>query len=93
MVLAGILLFLAGAYLLWQARREIIYWLAQFFSIFRREFGRRSGLRQEQADANSVPEAGTLASPAQRSGTTLRLVTGVTLIFLGQFLILLQLAF
>ncbi len=45
----GILLFFIGAYLLWQARGEILYWAVRFFWILRDEFIRRGGLEKEEA--------------------------------------------
>lgn len=101
--LIGVLLFFAGAFLLWQARSEVLDWLAEFFRIFRREFNRReaglsrpspgdsfaAGARELVASASS----GHSQAPAgpRRIGT-LRLVGALGLIFLGQILLILDLA-
>ncbi len=50
--LIGILVFFAGAHLLWQARRDVLYWTQEFFRILRVEFSRRGGLED---DAQRVP--------------------------------------
>ncbi len=92
MGLIGILFFLAGAHLLWQARREVRYWLEEFVRILRGEFIRReaggvSPLRLAQGDSVAA------ASPSQRGRGTLRLLGGFGLMFLGQVLLLIDLAF
>jgi hypothetical protein len=90
--LIGILVCCAGAHLLWQGRREILFWLAEFFRILRGEFTRRDA---GGAVAVGLGEADTAVAPAlvKRNPGTLRLVTGLALLFLGQALLLLDLVF
>jgi hypothetical protein len=90
--LVGVLIFLAGAHLLWQGRREILFWLGEFFRILRREFTRRkTGVVPPGAFPEGAP-AGVPAAPKRDRGT-LRLVGGLALVFLGQVLLLLDLVF
>jgi hypothetical protein len=78
----GIVVFLAGSHLLWQARRDVLYWLEEFFRILRAEF-----------TARGRGDSGAAAKPAKRNKGTLRLVGGFALMILGQVLLLLDLAF
>ena len=82
--LIGLLVFFAGAYLIWQARKEVLYWLREFVRIFRQALKRQEGLRVEhdRLGANAHDRRGTL-----------RLVGAIGLIFLGQFLVLIDLVF
>ncbi len=95
--LIGILLFLMGVLLLWQARREILYWMQEFFRILRGEVSRRGGLSsQPQGDAIPAGQASLVdagISRRTRNMGTLLLLGGFALIVLGQVLFLLDLAF
>lgn len=76
----GTLVVFAGLHLLWQARREIFFWLETYFRIF------RASLEQPNPRAQAVRTA--------RAGDrhTLRLLLGVGLVFfLGPALIVLSL--
>ncbi len=76
----GTLVVFAGLHLLWQARREIFFWLETYFRIF------RASLEQPNPRAHAVRPA--------RAGDrhTLRLLLGVGLVFfLGPALIVLGL--
>ena len=84
----GILIFLAGAYLLWQARWDILYWLQEFLRILRSAVTRRGGLGAEPA-----PWQPHRKGPARRNRTALRLAGGFALVFLGQLLIFISIAF
>lgn len=86
MTVVGILVFVVGAYLIWQARGEVVYWLEEFFRILRVSL-RQSG--QRALMQHPVVPAGR----ARRNKDTLRLVGGFGLMFLGQILVLLDLAF
>ena len=90
--LIGVLVFFAGARLLWQGRHEIIFWLTEFFRILRGEFTRRDAAVGE---AGSLILSSPVAAPgsAPRNRGTLRLVGGLALIFIGQVLLLLDLVF
>jgi hypothetical protein len=80
--LAGVLVFLAGVYLTWQARGTILYWLEFVVGTWRR------ALRYEDAPAASPPP------PARAPGLHhLRLVGGFGLIFLGPLLVILAILF
>lgn len=98
MGLVGILIFLAGAHLLWQARREVLYWAQEFVRILRGEFSRRSELPGSAHPALAgVPAGGhsvedTPRLPRRRHSGTLLLLGGFTLIILGQVLFLLDIA-
>ena len=99
--LVGMLLFMAGAHLLWQARAEVLYWLGEFLRLLRMEFMRRGVTPREQASAVAAAEARTADEielekpptlPIGYRGT-LRLVAGVCLMFLGPVLFFIDLAF
>ena len=90
--LIGILVFFAGAHLLWQGRREVLFWLAEFFRILRGEFTRRHAATGE-ASALTWNEPAAAPAPARRHRGALLLVGGLALVFLGQFLLLLDLVF
>ena len=94
MGLIGILSFLVGAALLWQARKEILYWLQEFFRILRAEFSRHGGLAGEvrRAPASASPGVAGLHRP-RRSRGALLLLGGFTLMLLGQVLFILDLVF
>ncbi len=79
----GILLFLAGAHLLWLGRREILYWLEMFLRIWRQEFARQNG--------PAASAARPVAALGARPKGTLRLLGGFGLLILGPLLILLDL--
>ncbi len=92
--LIGILSFLVGLALLWQARKEILYWLQEFFRILRREFSRHGGLAGEVRRA--PPSATSGVARAHRPGRSrgaLLLLGGFTLMLLGQVLFILDLVF
>jgi hypothetical protein len=94
MGLIGILSFLVGAALLWQARKEILYWLQEFFRILRAEFSRHGGLTGEVRRASPSASSGVAgAHRPRRSRGALLLLGGFTLIVLGQVLFILGLAF
>ena len=82
----GFLVFCAGAHLLWQARDDMFFWLAEFTRVF------AAGLR---TSANP-PAAGNLATPAEparRKGAA-KIALGFLLVFLvAPALIVLGLAF
>lgn len=89
--LVGVLIFFAGAHLLWQGRREILFWLGEFLRILRREFKRR---KTGVTPLGTFPEAlGGVPAVRKRDHGTLRLVGGLALVFLGQVLLLLDLVF
>ncbi len=98
MGLVGILIFLAGAHLLWQARREVLYWVLEFVRILRGEFSRRGGLAENAHLAPAGVPAGRPSAedaprvPRRRHSGTLLLLGGFTLIILGQVLLLLDIA-
>jgi len=80
----GLLAFVAGIHLIWLARKEVLFWVTEFLCIFRQALMRSQG--------SKVKPAGREAGIYDRRGT-LRLVSAIGLIFLGQFLVLLDLAF
>jgi hypothetical protein len=80
--LIGTLIVFAGLDLLWQSRKEFVYWLRTWIRIF------RSALRQPGAPALSL----ALASSARERQSTLRILVGMGLVFfLGPVLIVLGL--
>ncbi len=87
----GILLFFAGAHLLWQARTEVLYWLQVFLRILRREVTRRGGLSEVAARLSPAEVPGTVAGASPRNLGTLVMLGGFALMFLGPLLILLDL--
>ncbi len=86
----GILIFFAGLHVLWQARKEILYWLREFLRILRGEVVRRAGIGPDASTASSqrFPVA---SEPRKRHNGTLRLLGGFGLVVLGQVLLLLDL--
>ena len=84
--LVGLLVFLAGIHLIWQARGEVLYWLEAFFRIFKVEVTRRN----PSADVPAAESVGFHRPP--RPHRALSLVTGFGLMFLGQVLFFLDLA-
>lgn len=90
--LIGILVFFAGAHLLWQGRREILFWLAEFFRILRGEFIRRD-LSGTPPGAPSAGESAVIPGVFKRDRGALRLASGAALVFLGPVLFLLDLVF
>ena len=80
--LIGFLVILAGIHLLWQAREDCLFWFAEFLRIFRSSLPRAS--RSETAHARQ--------SAAGTRPKTLRMVGGVSLILLGQLLVILDFA-
>ncbi len=80
----GVLVFVAGVYLIWLARKEVLYWMKEFLRIFRQAL-----MRPEES---KVKPAGREAGIYDWR-STLRRVSTFGLIFLGQFLVLLDLAF
>jgi len=90
--LIGILVFFAGAHLLWQGRREILFWLAEFFRILRGEFMRRD-LGGTPPGAITPSESPVIPGVSRRDRGALRLASGAALLFLGQALFLLDLVF
>jgi hypothetical protein len=87
MGLTGMLLFLAGLHLLWQARGEVFFWLEEFLRIFRGEFAKRGGMG---IPARTWVRAG---EPAQSGRRTLRMVAAFALMVLGPVLFLIDLRF
>lgn len=83
-VAIGIVIFFLGAYLLWQSRREVVFWSAEFFRILRGEFSRH----REPGSAH--PSVGVRRLPSRRPGA-FRLASGFALLMLGPLLILLDL--
>ncbi len=96
----GVLISLAGIYLLWQARRGILYWLEFYFRVFRSEFTRRAGLARDaqhvaagvSLDAAGRPDTPAAANHSRRKNTALLVASGFGLMVLGQVLFLLDLA-
>ena len=82
--LIGILIIVAGAFLVWQARREVLYWLREFVRTFRHAL-----VRSEGSDAR---RSVSVANDRDRQGALL-LAGAIVLIFLGQVLVLIDLAF
>jgi hypothetical protein len=85
LALLGFLVLLAGMHLAWQARQTILYWVSFAIATW------RSALRPEPArrGGQSRPEP----APRPRELRNLRLLGGVSLIFLGQLLLVLALVF
>jgi hypothetical protein len=80
--LIGTLIVFAGLDLLWQSRKEFVYWLRTWIRLF------RSALRQPGAPPLSL----ALASTARERQSTLRILVGMGLVFfLGPVLIVLGL--
>ncbi len=90
--LFGILIFLAGAHLLWQGRREMLFWLAEFFRILRGEFLRRD-LGGTPPGALTPGKSAVIPGMSRGNRGALRLVSGLALVFLGQVLFFLDLVF
>ena len=80
----GVLVFVAGVYLIWLARKEVLFWVTEFLRIFRQVLMRPQGPEVKPTRLMTIAH--------DRRGT-LRLVSAIGLIFLGQFLVLLDLAF
>jgi hypothetical protein len=79
----GLLVVCAGVHLLWQSRRDVAYWIAAFFRVFRTQL---RDAPQSRADLLAHE------SPAVRREGTLRLLLGAGLLFfLGPLLIALGL--
>lgn len=79
----GLLVVCAGVHLLWQSRRDVAYWIAAFFRVFRTQ------LRDAPQSRNDLIAQ---ESPAARREGTLRLLLGAGLLFfLGPLLIALGL--
>ena len=75
----GLLVVCAGVHLLWQSRRDVAYWMAAFFRMFRTQL---RDAPQSRADLAAHE------SPAARREGTLRLLLGAGLLFfLGPLLI------
>ena len=95
--LIGILLFLAGLHLLWQAREEILFWFQKFLETF------QNALRATASDAPTGPAGRGASDPGagfSGSDTTtlspgpahaMRLISGFGLLLLGPLLVLLSL--
>ncbi len=88
--LIGILVFLMGMHLLWQARREIFFWLEEFVRILRREVTTRAGLG-EQAAVTPPSEVAAAGGASRRGRGTLRMLGGLALLFIGPLLLILDL--
>jgi hypothetical protein len=86
MGLIGFLSFLAGVHLLWQGRHEVIFWIDEFFRIFRGEFTKRAG-----APIAATADAAT--DQAKRYRGTLRLIAAFGLMMLGPLLFLIDLRY
>jgi hypothetical protein len=86
MGLVGFLSFLAGLHLLWQGRHEVIFWMDEFFRIFRGEFMKRGGVPVTVA-------ADPTAKPAKRFRGTFRLIAAFGLMMLGPLLFLIDLRY
>ena len=79
--LVGTLIVFAGLHLLWQARREIFFWLETYFRIF------RASLQQPD---RRVPPVGVATQSGERH--PLRMLLGMGLVFVvGPALIVLGL--
>jgi hypothetical protein len=79
----GLLVVCAGVHLLWQSRRDVAYWIAAFFRVFRTQL---RDAPQSRADLLAQE------STAVRREGTLRLLLGAGLLFfLGPLLIALGL--
>jgi len=79
--LIGTLVVFAGIHLLWQARKEIFFWLETFVRIF------RASLKQPGARLGPLP-----AEATGRDRHTLRMLLGMGLLFfVGPILIVLSL--
>jgi hypothetical protein len=75
----GLLVVCAGVHLLWQSRRDVAYWIAAFFRMFRTQLREAP---QSRADLLARE------SPAARREGTFRLLLGAGLLFfLGPLLI------
>ncbi len=85
----GILVYLIGLHLLWQARREMFYWLAEFVRILRREVSSRAGL--DVRGAAPLPAEASAPVASRRSKGTLRMIGGFALAFIGPLLLILDL--
>ena len=86
----GILVYLIGLHLLWQARREIFFWLEEFVRILRREVTTRAGLG-EPAAVTLPAEVPAAAGASRRGRGTLRMIGGLALAFIGPLLLILDL--
>jgi len=82
--LIGLLVIVAGSFLVWQARKEVVYWAKEFVLIFRKALTRPEG---------EIVHSGSHERNLEDQSGALRLVGAIGLIFLGQFLVLLDLAF
>lgn len=82
----GIVIFFLGAYLLWQSRREVVFWSAEFFRILRGEFSRH----REPGSVDPSLRVKPFAARSRRAGA-FRLASGFALLMLGPLLILLDL--
>ncbi len=79
----GLVVFVAGLYMIWQARGSALFWLEEFFRIL------QASLRQSEPRSS----AWVRVDQGTRNKDTLRLVGGLGLAFIGQILVLLDLAF
>ncbi len=80
--LVGVLVVCAGMHLLWQSRKEVAFWLAAYFRVF------RALLRHPE---RPVPRIASGDATSGRLGTV-RILLGMGLVFfLGPFLIALGL--
>ena len=82
--LIGILVSCAGILLVWQARREVLFWLQEYTRLLRIKI-------RENSELHRAPVSSVARVP--RGNKTLRLVSGFGLMILGQLIILFNLAF
>ena len=84
--LIGILVVCAGVHLLWLSRREIVYWTAAWFRIF------RALLRDSHPTAARSPERPKLSRFSSSREHVLRMMLGLSLVLVvGPVLIILGL--
>lgn len=95
--LVGILLFLAGLHLLWQAREEILFWMQKYLETFQNALRATTGGEHSEPAKRgaSDPDAG-LSRPettglSQGPAHAMRLMSGFGLLLLGPLLVLLSL--
>lgn len=83
--LIGVMVLLAGLHLLWQSRKEMLYWVEMYLGTFRSALRKRTveGPARERVEGKRT----------QRERYTLRLVGGFGLVFLSQILLILEFIF
>lgn len=81
LAIVGALLFFAGLDLLWQARRELAFWMSSYMRMF------RSLLREPNSNVRPFSEKEAMVKPRG----TLPMFLGMGLAFVGPLLIVLSL--